>query len=47
MRCADCRGTGQYPDDAQCELCGGRGHDDSGIGWPSESEEDPIPESEY
>ncbi len=47
MRCADCHGTGQYPEDTQCPLCGGRGHDDSGIGWPTECEEDPISESEF
>jgi len=46
MRCADCHGTGQHPAETQCALCEGRGHDNSGIGWPTESEDDPAPASE-
>ena len=49
MRCPDCDGTGQHPVDdgtgehpidKQCALCEGRGHDDSGHGWPTEP--DPV-----
>ena len=46
MRCPDCGGTGQHPAETQCALCEGRGHDNSGQGWPTESEDNPPPATE-
>lgn len=44
MRCLDCDGTGQHPAETQCVACEGRGHDQSGIGWPTEPDPEPAQE---